>query len=192
MEKSIIYPGVKPGLYTIDEFGNIYSFYKQGYMSPVTDKDGYLKLALSGGSRNNKCYVRIATLVAYHFIGAPPTNIKDPTINHIDGDILNNHYTNLEWVERGINSSIRNNKGEGETNHEAILTEKQVKEICDLLINTDLTYDQIAHKYGIEKSTVSNIKNKKTWKKIVKDYDFSCRQLIRENGRFKSINLNLL
>lgn len=188
----LIYKNVKPGLYLIDENGNIYSNYKKGFLSPAKDKDGYLKLTLSGGSRQEKCYVRVATLVAYHFIGTPPKELKDPTINHIDGDITNNYYKNLEWVERGVNSSIRNNKGEGETNHEAVLTEQQVKEICDLLVNTDLTYDQIAYKYGIKKNTVSNIKNKKSWKKISKDYDFSCRQLIRENGRFKSINLNLL
>lgn len=189
--KPVIYKNVKPNLYLIDEYGNIYSNYKHGYMIPNQDKNGYLKIKLSGGSKDNKCYVRIATLVAYHFLGSPPSYLKDPTVNHIDGNKLNNYYKNLEWIERGTNSSIRNNKGEGELNHESILTELEVKEICDLLVNTDLTYDQIAYKYGVEKSTISNIKNKKSWKNITMQYDFSCRQVIRENGRFKSINLNL-
>ena len=172
--KPIKYKNVKEGLYLIDEYGNIYSNYSKKYLSPTKDKDGYLKVKLSGGSRNNQCYVRIATLVAYHFIGEPK-NMKDPTVNHIDGDKTNNHYLNLEWLERNVNSSIRENKGSGETNHEAKLSEQQVYEICDLLINTNLTYDQIGEKYGVKKSTISNIKNKKNWKHITEKYDFNCR-----------------
>ena len=60
----ICYKNVKEGLYLIDEDGNIWSNYKKGYMSPTKGKDGYLKIKLSGGSREDKCYVRIATLVA--------------------------------------------------------------------------------------------------------------------------------
>ena len=189
--KPVIYKNVKRGLYLIDEYGNIYSNYKKDFLIPNKDKDGYLKIKLSGGSKNNHCYTRIATLVGYHFLGKPPQNLKDPTINHIDGNITNNYYKNLEWIERGTNSSIRNNKGEGETNHEAKLTTKQVQEICDLLLKTDLTYEQIASKYNTKKNTIADIKNHKTWKTITKQYDFSCRQLIRENGKFKTVNLNL-
>ena len=112
--KPIVYKNVKPGLYLIDENGNIYSNYKQDFMKPNIDKDGYLKIKLSSGCRENPCYVRIATLVAYHFLGEPPNNLKDPTINHIDGNKTNNNYKNLEWIERGTNSAIRNNKGVGE------------------------------------------------------------------------------
>ena len=185
----ICYKNVKEGLYLIDEYGNIYSNYKKDYLTPTKDKDGYLKIKLSGGSRENKCYVRIATLVAWSFIGAPPTTIKDPTINHKDGNILNNHYSNLEWVERSKNSSIRFNKGQGKLNHEAKLTEEQVHEICNLLINTNISYQEICDKYNIAKSTISSIKNQKSWINITKQYDFSCRQTIRnEKGQFENIN----
>lgn len=131
-------------------------------------------------------------MVAINYIGEPPKNLKDPTINHIDGNILNNHYTNLEWVERGYNSSIRKNTGKGSLNHEAKLNEEQVKEICELLIQTDLSYQEIANKYKVKKNTISNIKNKKSWKEITSSYDFSCRTIIRnEQGQFQTINLNL-
>lgn len=190
--KPIKYKNVKENLYLIDEYGNIYSNHIKKFLIPTTDKDGYLKIKLSGGSRNNQCYVRVATLVAYHFIGNPPKDMKNPTVNHIDGNKKNNHYTNLEWLERNINTSIRNNKGAGEANHEAKLTEQQVLEICDLLINTNLTYDQIGIKYGVKKSTISNIKNKKNWKYITEKYDFSCRQIANINGKFTSVNLNLV
>lgn len=185
----IYYKNVKEGLYLIDEDGNIWSNYKKGYMSPAKDKDGYLKVCLSGGSREDKCYVRIATLVAWTFIGPPPSFMKDPTVNHKDGNILNNNYKNLEWVERGYNSSIRNNKGAGEDNHEAKLNENQVKEICELLINTDMSFNEIATNYNVSKSVISSIKRQVSWKSITKQYDFNCRINIRDElGRFKNIN----
>lgn len=186
----ILLEGVKPGLYEIEEDGRIWSNYKKDYMCPAKDKDGYLKVTLSGGSRNSKKYFRIATLVALAYIGEPPKTLKDPTINHIDGNILNNHYSNLEWVERGVNSSIRNNKGQGELNHEAKLTIEQVVEICELLINTNLSYKEICDKFNITKSTISLIKNQKTWKEVTSQYDFSCRVNIRnEKGQFENINI---
>lgn len=182
--------GVKPGLYELEEDGRVWSNYKKGYLAPSTDKNGYLRVRLSGGSRNDKKDYRIATLVALVFIGPPPDNISDPTINHIDGNITNNHFTNLEWMERGMNSSIRKNKGIGENNHEAKLTKEQVYEICELLVNTNTSYDDISKIYNINKSTISRIKNKKGWKEITESYDFSCRINIRdEKGRFKNVNI---
>lgn len=87
MLKELKYKDVKP-IYKIDERGNIYSKYKNGFLKPKKDKDGYLTISLAG--ENKTIYVRIATLVAYNFIGKPPTEIKDVTIDHIDGNILNN------------------------------------------------------------------------------------------------------
>lgn len=189
----ILLDGVKPGLYQIEEDGRIWSNYKKGYLCPSSDKDGYLRIKLSGGDRSHKKYFRIGNLVALIFIGKPPSYLKDPTINHIDGNILNNHYSNLEWVERSHNSSIRKNRGKGSKNHEAILTEQQVIEICDLLINTNLSYQQIADKYSVEKSIISRIKNQKNWKDISSQYDFSCRKTIRnEKGQFEVVNERLL
>ena len=183
----IQYKNVKLGLYLIDEYGRVYSNYKKGYMTPTKDKDGYLKLTLSGGNRGNRCYVRVATLVAWHFIG-PPTGLIDPTVEHKDGNKENNHYTNLCWLERGINSSIRCNKGQGATNPAAVLNEEKVKRICELLISTSKSYQEIATLFGVDKSTIALIKNKKTWKDITKTYDFSCRMVIRNQlGQFKTI-----
>ena len=162
-------------------------------MTPSKDKNGYFKIWLSGGDRELQKYFRIATLVAINYIGKPPKNLKDPTINHIDGNIQNNHYTNLEWIERGYNSSIRKNTGQGSLNHEAKLNEQQVKEICELLINTNLSYQSICDRYNIKKTTISNIKNQKTWKNITSQYDFSCRINIRnEKGQFENINTNFI
>lgn len=187
----IQYKNVKEGLYLLTEDGKIYSNYLKDFLSPSYDKDGYLKIRLMSIEKGKKVDVRIATLVAWHFLGVPEKDLKEPTVNHIDGNKINNHYSNLEWIERGQNSSIRFNKGEGERNSQARLSESQVIEICDLLIKTEKSYQEIANLFGVKKTTISNIYNKKTWRKIVSNYDFSCRSIIRDSsGQYIVYNIN--
>lgn len=105
MLKKIDFLDVSP-IYSIDEYGNIFSENKNGYLSQKTDKDGYLSLSLSKGSRGNVSHVRVATLVILAFIGEAPLHMNDPTVDHIDNNIINNYYKNLRWVERGENARL--------------------------------------------------------------------------------------
>lgn len=164
-------------MYLISESGEIYSNYKKGLLCPKTDKDGYLSLILRRETNEKRPkYWKIHQLVALVYIGKPPEHLKDPTVDHIDGDRTNNHYSNLRWVERNVNSSIRKNKGLGESNHEAILTEKQVIEISELLIQRKFTLKEIGRMYGVHKSTISKIKRKKSWTHLTKCYDFDSQK----------------
>ena len=79
----------------------------------------------------------------------------DATIDHKDGNKHNNYSKNLRWLERGENSRCRKNKGVGSQNHEAILNEAQVAEICNLLMNSSLSLRQIGDKYNVCKSTIN-------------------------------------
>ena len=183
--RELKYKNVKP-LYLIDEYGNVYSKYKKGYLKPKKDKDGYLSLSLAGIDKT--VYVRVATLVAYNFIGKPPKNMKDPTIDHIDNNIVNNYFKNLRWMERGMNSSIRVNKGVGEKNSEARLTNQNVIEICELLVEDKLTLKEIGEKYNVSKYTINNIKRKVSWRHITDNYIFPKVNVIRtKNGRFSKV-----
>ena len=184
----LYYPDVKEDMYLISENGYVWSNYKQGFMQPKVDKDGYLSLKLRG--KNKKViYPRIASLVAWTFLGAP-SGLKDPTVNHIDGNRINNYYLNLEWVERGYNSSIRKNTGCGENNPSAKLNAVLVKEICELLQFTNLSTKEIAERYNVSRSSILNIQNKSVWKEIVDSYDFSSRKIVRnKKGQYETINL---
>ena len=164
--------GVKKDLYLVNENGQIYSKSKKDYLTPRKDKDGYLSVFLqkTEGGRDNKIYKRIASLILYSFQGPPPLYIKDPTVNHIDGNIENNHISNLEWMERSTNSSIRKNKGQGNKNSQAKLNEKQVYEILNLLSKNKNTYKEIGDKYNVSKYTISNISRGKNWKEVIAKY----------------------
>lgn len=133
-------------------------------MTLIPDKDGYLKVILSGGSRANKVCVRVHKLILLTFKGNPPKDMIDPTVNHIDHNIKNNHIDNLEWMERVDNVKDRPNPI-GEKNSQAKLTENDVKEIIKLLKN-NVSLSKIGEKYNVSKSTISSIKRGKTWKHI--------------------------
>lgn len=184
--------------YSINSYGHILNKQSNKILRPNKDKDGYLRITLctneiTHGKIHKRKSFRISQLVAKSYNGEPPNYMVDPTVDHIDGNINNNHFTNLRWLERGDNSSVRKNKGSGSQNHEAKLTDTQVEEICNLLINTNLSFQQIADRFNVDKSTINNIKQHKNWKHIVTKYDFSCRTTIRDiDGRFKSINTKLI
>ena len=181
--KDLKYKDVKP-LYKIDENGNIYSKYKNNYLKPRKDKDGYLEVNLRG--ENKTIYARVSILVAYNFIGKPPEIMKDPTVDHIDGNKTNNYYLNLRWLERAENSSIRKTKGKtlGELNHESKLKEEQVILICELLLKNNMTLQEIANMFNVHKTTISNISRKKNWKHITDKYDFP-KTLVKRNNKRK-------
>ena len=163
---------VKKNMYYISEDGKIYSTFLNDFLKPRHDKNGYLELGLSTGRSKQRKLWKVHQLVAKVYLGNPPEYMKDPTVDHINGNIFDNNYRNLRWMERGINSSIRRNKGVGEQNHEAKLTEEQVIEICELLIQNEKSLKEMADLYNVDKSTISNIKRKKSWKHLTKFYNF--------------------
>ena len=158
--------------YLIDENGNIWSKKRKRFLVPYPNKDNYLQIRLFKDKKGIS--VRIASLVVYTFMGAPPLTMKSPTVDHKDGNRQNNHISNLQWLEHSKNASSRLNKknsgGRGEKNVKSKLTENQVKKICELIKEKKMFYTAIAKQYGVSKSTISSIAHKTTWSFIANDY----------------------
>ena len=79
-------------LYSVTESGEIYSYVSNRYLKPYDNGRGYLKIRLRNEHGIKAFYIH--RLVAQAYI--PNENNLD-TVNHKDGNSLNNHFTNLEW-----------------------------------------------------------------------------------------------
>ena len=149
------------GLYQISNFGRVKS--KKKIISKHITSSGYYRITLY--NYGNKKHLKIHRLVAQAFILNPENK---PQINHIDGDKLNNHVSNLEWctAKENINHSFKIGLINqcGENNNANKLTNKEILEIRDL--SGILTQTKIAEKYNITQAQVSHIINKKAWKHI--------------------------
>jgi len=82
------YPG-----YRISNTGFIWSNKLQRVLISPRDEDGYERIELYRYNIGKKFFVH--RLVALHFIPNPENK---PTVNHIDGEKLNNDVSNLEWA----------------------------------------------------------------------------------------------
>ena len=82
--------------YSIDENGNVRNDKRGTILKPYNNKrgKGYLYVCLYNGQIKQGNY-GIHRLVAMAFI---PNPLNKPQVNHIDGNTLNNHVSNLEWV----------------------------------------------------------------------------------------------
>lgn len=169
------------GLYQISNYGNIKSFKRidVAILKPIKDSCGYLGGAFYK-NRIRKQYI-LHRLVAEAFI---PNPLNKRTVNHIDGNKLNNHVSNLEWNtdSENQNHAIRtglklpvivteenkrkcSERSKGEKNNSAKLTEQQVIKIkTQIALGVALTC--IARTYKISIPTISAIKTGRLWKHI--------------------------
>lgn len=170
---------VMPGRYLISCMGDIYDTYAKKYVKRDLRKPnengkykGQYYVTLENLNGSEGVYL-LSWVVAYTYIGAPPEDMEKPTIDHIDGDSTNNYYRNLRWLERGINSSLRQHRGTGVENNKNKLSMNDVIHICNMLVRGESNLNQIAKKYEVDPSTIRAIYYGKSWTFITRLYEFS-------------------
>lgn len=87
-------PGYE-GLYAATQEGHIWSYYSNKFLTETINETGYLKVTLFK-NLNKKCFY-VHKLIALTFV---PNFDNKETVDHIDKNKLNNHYTNLRWATR--------------------------------------------------------------------------------------------
>lgn len=94
-------------MYSVDRNGNLFSYHSKRILNCTISRNGYKTFVYCDGlGKQSRVYVH--RLVALNFVPLPPEfggDYSKATIDHIDGNKLNNHYTNLEWVTREENTS---------------------------------------------------------------------------------------
>lgn len=79
--------------YEVTKDGKVYKV-STGRELKADTSNGYARITIVGLDGNRKKY-SIHRLVANKFVANPDMK---PMVNHIDGNKVNNHYSNLEWV----------------------------------------------------------------------------------------------
>jgi len=160
------------GLYEVSDLGKVLSIYREVY-HPITKiqkvferilipdlRKGYFVVTLCKNGKK-KSY-GIHRLVAKSFL--TNDNCK-PEVNHKNGLKTDNRVKNLEWVTSSENQihAVKTGLHKSGSNH-----------INSKLLNTDILeircnnfpYKKLSEIYKVSKSTISNIKNFKTYKHI--------------------------
>ena len=140
-------PGYE-GLYKITYNGMVYSYVKNKFLKPGLGGVGYLTVSLNHKSHS------IHSLVANAFL---PNPLNKRTVNHKDGNKLNNHLSNLERATNG-----ENNKHAVDTGLRKIkCTPEMIAEVLDLHIKADKNFGakSLAKKFNVNKSTIHDILN---------------------------------
>lgn len=131
-------------------------------------KCGYRKAALYKNGKGHE--KRIHRLVAEHFVHNP--RMKE-TVNHIDGNKLNNHADNLEWstrkeqLDHAYNTGLRSSR-RGSDNSQSKLTDEQVREIRRDYVRQSTKFGTVAlsKKYGVSNRVIGLIVNNKAYTNV--------------------------
>ena len=149
--------------YLISSYGRVYSIRGKRWLKYSVPKCGYPQVGLCV---HNKCVnYMIHRLVAQTFLNKP---IDKDYVNHIDGNKLNNHVDNLEWVTRSENEKHAYANGlktptSGEISGQAKLTWDDVRKIR-IMYTQGYSTRYIAKIFNVGKSTIQSITSNHSWK----------------------------
>lgn len=159
------------GLYMVSDKGNIFGAPRvanQGrMMKKLRSKKGYERICLC--KQNKKRTYQVHRLVAEAFCKKKPGATE---VNHKDGNKTNNVASNLEWVTRSENikhaykvlGKKPNRAWAGKPRTFArVLSNDQV-----LAIRKSASASRsLAQEYGVSKTTIQNIRNRKIYKEVI-------------------------
>lgn len=124
-------------------------------MSPWVANNGYPTVSPKIGNTRRKLLVH--RLVAGAFV---PGGFEGATVNHIDGNKTNNHFSNLEWVTRRQNTVLQWRDGlvdlRGKNN-------KLSKEDVIAIRASALSARELAPAYRVSIETIYLIKKRRRW-----------------------------
>lgn len=143
--------------YAVSEKGDILNLKTKNIIKPHDNGYGYLAVKLHG--KNYK----IHRIVAREFIGA-----SDMLVRHINGNKIDNHFTNLKYGtdKENYEDSIRHGtNSKGKINGKTKLSEDSVFRIKKM-ISLNVELDEICKLEGVSKRNLYKIKYNQTWKHI--------------------------
>lgn len=161
--------------YIITDCGKVFNS-KGWQMKFRVNGAGYAQLGIRMLDGQRKFFV-LHRLVAAAFIDNPENK---PHVNHIDGNKLNNHVSNLEWCtpkENMYHAVHVLGQGVGDNNGNRVISSVQAEQICKLLELGHTNYE-IAEAMEITLGIVTTIRSGKCWKNISSKYKIPRRSRV--------------
>lgn len=123
-------------------------------------QNGYRSISLRISKKRYRFLVH--RLVAQAFVSGYSSELS---VNHINGDKLDNRAPNLEWVTLAVNTQKQWETGlidiRGEKHPSVKLKDAQVLEIVEKLKRPGVTYLKLAKEYGVSDSLIYKIRKGK-------------------------------
>lgn len=159
-KKTKLIPGFNQ--YLIQEDGTIYSSVRNGFFEKIqpwlNKQSGYYQINLGRANRKT-----VHELVALAFIG-PRTKA---TINHKDGNKLNNHYSNLEYSTYSENNRHAFKTGlklPTKSVSRQKFSKEEVEHIMYQYRSLNVTITTLAKAYKVHFSTIHRLVTNRTYK----------------------------
>ena len=142
---------------TID--GRVINIHTGKPVKPQINGTGYYRVGIG------KKLKFVHRLVAQKYL-PNPDNL--PQVNHKDGNKLNNHVDNLEWVSNRENSlhALRNGWMRIEENHQFAKLDRE--SVSFIKSHPEMTRKELSEMFNISPHTISDIRTGKTWKTVEK------------------------
>lgn len=155
--------------YIIYDNGKIFDKKRNKYCNKQLNKKGYHTVWIANIGKS----IPVHRLVLCKY--CPNENEIYLQVNHKDGIKTNNNLYNLEWCTQSENQkhAFKNNllSRKGNKNSQSKLTENEVKEIIDKLLQ-EIPIQKIANEYNVSKSLISRIRSKRTWIELTQNIEF--------------------
>ena len=171
MEQWIQIPGYED-TYSVSNSGRIrievkrHNIRKGTMLSQCPQKDGYLYVTLRRGPEREGKKFAVSRLVLIAFVGHPE---KGWEANHENGDIVDNHLSNLNWCtkKKNLQHSIEvlGHTRKGEKNPAAKLTEDKVIALRESSAKGE-AYASLGRRFGISLVMARNIATGRSWKHV--------------------------
>ena len=143
-----------------NQFGSWVKHLPEREVQPAIDTHGYGHVRHGNGLRS----YGVARLVAEAFIDNPEEKAQ---VNHLDGNVINNDVSNLEWatpsenVQHAYRTGLRKPKGRREPDSKFGV--EAVTRVYLACLAEKESQEKIGKPYGMPQITVSNIKTKACW-----------------------------
>ena len=163
--------------YIISNYGRIYNIYENKFMSTHTDAYGYQVITFflhnePEGRKTKSIKLHRLVMLHFHYF----EGCENYQVNHKDTIKSHNYDTNLEWCTQlenirhaRSNGLIHDTKGENKSN--ALITDDEARIICQKL-QDNIPATAISKEMNISVNIIYNIKQRRNWMHIVKDYSW--------------------